>query len=246
VSVRSRVRGTLPFAVAIIGGFLIAYLIVAFLIFPSGVIPRDIRVPNVTGLAFDDAVRRLAERGLRGIKGEERFHAASPKGTVLEQNPSAGSRDVEGASITLAVSIGQQFAKVPTLVGLTRDEAQARLETEGFDLGDVTERPSQTRAGQVIDSRPRAGQDSPIPGTVTIVVSAGPSVVIVPNVVGRSVAQARTILENAGLGVADVRTPEGAAINNENAIVSEQTPGATAQVRAGDQISLQATTKPPT
>src|SRR3954463_2802660 len=120
MSVRRRVRRTLPWAIAIIGGFLAAYLIVAFFVFPSGVIPRDIRVPNVTGLAFDDAVRRLAERGLRGVKGEERFHGASPKGTVLEQAPTAGSTDVEGANITLTVSAGQQTAKIPALNGLAR------------------------------------------------------------------------------------------------------------------------------
>src|SRR3954464_7048762 len=112
MSFRTRLRRSLPYAIVIIGGFLAAYLIVAFLVFPSGVIPRDIRVPNVTGLAFDDAVRRLAERGLRGAKGEERFHAASPKGTVLEQAPTAGSRDVEGANVTLVVSAGQQSTKV--------------------------------------------------------------------------------------------------------------------------------------
>jgi len=245
VSLRSRIRRSLAYAIAIIGGFLLAYLIVAFVIFPSGVIPRDIRVPNVTGLAFDDAVRRLAERGLRGVKGEERFHAASPKGTVLEQNPTTGSRDVEGATVTLAVSIGQQFGRVPALVGLSREDAQRRLESAGFDLGDVTERPSQTPAGQVIDSRPRAGADSPVPGTVSLVVSAGPTVVLVPNVVGRAVSQARSILEAAGLSVLDVRSPTGSAVTDENAIVFEQTPGATAQVPAGQRVSLQAGPRPP-
>jgi beta-lactam-binding protein with PASTA domain len=245
VSLRSRIRRSLAYAIAIIGGFLLAYLIVAFVIFPSGVIPRDIRVPNVTGLAFDDAVRRLAERGLRGVKGEERFHAASPKGTVLEQNPTTGSRDIEGATVTLAVSIGQQFGRVPALVGLSREDAQRRLESAGFDLGDVTERPSQTPAGQVIDSRPRAGADSPVPGTVSLVVSAGPTVVLVPNVVGRAVSQARSILEAAGLSVLDVRSPTGSAVTDENAIVFEQTPGATAQVPAGQRVSLQAGPRPP-
>lgn len=245
MSLRSRIRRSLAYAIAIIGGFLLAYLIVAFVIFPSGVIPRDIRVPNVTGLAFDDAVRRLAERGLRGVKGEERFHAASPKGTVLEQNPTTGSRDVEGATVTLAVSIGQQFGRVPALVGLSREDAQRRLESAGFDLGDVTERPSQTPAGQVIDSRPRAGADSPVPGTVSLVVSAGPTVVLVPNVVGRAVSQARSILEAAGLSVLDVRSPTGSAVTDENAIVVEQTPGATAQVPAGQRVSLQAGPRPP-
>jgi beta-lactam-binding protein with PASTA domain len=240
MSLRTRIRGSLPFAIAIIGGFLSAYLIVAFFIFPSGVIPRDIRVPNVTGLAFDDAVRRLAERGLRGVRGEERFHAASPKGTVLDQNPSAGSRDVEGASIALAVSIGQQTGKVPTLIGLTREDAERALENAGFEVGDVTERPSQTAAGQVIDSRPRAGTDATIPGAISLVVSAGPTVVLVPNVVGQRVAQARTILEAAGLEVADVRTAEGSAVTDETALVSSSTPGAGAQVAAGSRVSLQA------
>lgn len=243
MSARSGIRRSLPYAIAIIGGFLAAYLIVAFLVFPSGVIPRDIKVPNVTGLAFDDAVRRLAERGLQGVKGEERFHAASPKGTVLEQSPTAGSHDVEGATVTLAVSIGQQFGKVPAVAGLTRDDAQRKLEAEGFDLGDVTERPSQTPAGQVIDSRPRAGADSPIPGTIALIVSAGPTVVLVPNVVGRSVSQARAILEAAGLVVADVRDAGGSAMTDDTAIVAEQTPGATAQVAAGDKISLVASRK---
>ncbi|HEY6213428.1 MAG TPA: PASTA domain-containing protein [Vicinamibacterales bacterium] len=244
MTVRKRVRSTLPYAIAIIGGFLLAYLIVAFLIFPSGVIPRDIRVPNVTGLSFDDAVRRLAERGLRGMKGEERFHAASPKGTVLEQSPEAGARDVEGAQVTLVVSVGQQTGKVPSIVGLSREDAQRRLESEGFELGEVTERPSQNPAGQVIDSRPRQGADAPVPSSVALVVSAGPTVVLVPDVIGKSVAQARSILESAGLAVSDVRTPEGDPLNDDKAIVAEQTPGATAQVATGQRIALVAA-KPP-
>jgi eukaryotic-like serine/threonine-protein kinase len=245
VSLRTGVRRTLPYAIAIIGGFLAAYLIVAFLIFPSGVIPRDIKVPNVTGLSFDDAGRRLAAQGLRAVKGEERFHAASPKGTVLEQDPAAGAHEIEGASVTLAVSIGQQFGKIPALVGLTKDDAQHRLESEGFELGDVTERPSQTPAGQVVDSRPRGGSDAPVPSSVSLVISAGPTVVLVPNVVGRTVTQARSILEAAGLTVGDVKTATGEQVNDLNAIVSEQTPGATAQVPAGQTVSLIAGPKPP-
>lgn len=239
MSVRSRIRRTLPYAIAIVGGFLLAYLIVAFFVFPSGVIPRDIRVPNVTGLPFDEASRRLAERGLRGVRGEERFHGASPKGTVLDQTPAAGSHDVEGASITLTVSIGQQFGRVPALTGLTREDAQHALENAGFDVGDVTERPSQTPAGQVIDSRPRAGSDSPVPGAVSLVVSAGPTVVLVPNVVGHTVAESRTILEAAGLSVNDVRTLAGGVVTDENAIVTDQTPAAGTQVSAGQRVSLQ-------
>jgi beta-lactam-binding protein with PASTA domain len=240
MSFRTRLRRSLPYAIAIIGGFLLAYLIVAFLVFPSGVIPRDIQVPNVTGLAFEDATRRLAERGLRGVRGEERFHAASPKNTVLEQSPGPGARDVEGASITLVVSAGQQSTRVPSVNGMTREEAVRALEGAGFDVGDVAERPSNTPAGQVIESNPRAGAETTIPSTVSLVVSAGPTVVLIPSVIGQSVAQARQLIENAGLLVADVRTPDGQVLNDDAAIVVATTPAAGAQVATGSRVSIQA------
>ena len=240
MSFRVRLRRSLPYAIAIIGGFLLAYLVVAFFVFPSGVIPRDIKVPSVTGLAFDDAVRRLAERGLRGVKGDERFHEASPKGTVLEQNPSAGSRDVEGAQITLTVSAGQQTAKVPAVNGMNRVDAERALEAAGFELGAVTERPSDTPAGQVIEATPRAGAEATIPSSVALVVSAGPTVVLIPNVVGQSVSQARLLIENAGLAIGDVRTPDGDPLSDSTAVVIATVPPAGSQVAAGSRISLQA------
>jgi serine/threonine-protein kinase len=241
---RTRLRRSLPYAIVVIGGFLAAYLIVAFLVFPSGVIPRDIRVPNVTGLALDDAVRRLAERGLQGVKGEERFHPASPKGTVLEQSPAAGAHDVEGAQVSLAVSAGQQTGKVPSLNGMARADAERALEEAGYDVGDVSERPSNSPAGQVIESVPRAGADAIVPSAVALVVSAGPSVVLIPNVVGQPVSQARLLLERAGLLVGDVRTPNGDPLNDENAIVSSATPPVGAQVQASSRVSLVASPRP--
>jgi serine/threonine-protein kinase len=175
------------------------------------------------------------------MRGEERFHAASPKGTVLEQNPSAGSRDVEGASVTLAVSAGQQSAKVPAVSGMARADAERALEEAGFDVAEVAERPSNTPAGQVIDSRPAGGSDATIPSAVTLIVSAGPSVVLVPSIIGRPVSQARIALEGAGLSLGEVRTPDGELLNDDNAIVTASTPAAGAQVAAGSKVSLQAT-----
>jgi beta-lactam-binding protein with PASTA domain len=66
-----------------------------------------------------------------------------------------------------------------------------------------------------------------------------------PNVVGRSVGEARTILEGAGLVVSEVRSAAGAVISDDRAIVTEQTPGATAQVPAGQRVALQAEPRPP-
>jgi beta-lactam-binding protein with PASTA domain len=113
VSLRTKFRGSLPYAVAVVGGFLVAYLIVAFIVFPSGVIPGNARVPNVTGLMYNDAAKRLAEVGFKAERGEARFHPASPKETVLEQDPRAGTRDPEGTPVTLVVSAGVDPSGTP-------------------------------------------------------------------------------------------------------------------------------------
>jgi beta-lactam-binding protein with PASTA domain len=175
VSVRSKLRGSLLYAVTIVGGFLLAYLIVAFVIFPSGVIPGNAKVPNVTGLMFDDATKRLAEVGFKSEHGESRFHAASPKETVLEQVPIAGTHEVEGTTVTLVTSAGQQIVSVPNVVGSTQADAQTALEGAGFELGTVSEKASDTPMGQVLASNPAAGAKAGIPSAVAIVVSAGPS-----------------------------------------------------------------------
>ena len=104
MSVRTSLRGSLPYAVTIIGGFLIAYLIVAFFVFPSGVVPGNAKVPNVTGLLFEDAEKRLARVGFKAARGDQEYREATPVGTVLVQDPRSGTKEPEGSSVTLTVS----------------------------------------------------------------------------------------------------------------------------------------------
>ena len=237
MSVRTGLRGTLPYAVAIIGGFLIAYLIVAFVVFPSGVVTGDAKIPTVVGLLYDDASKRLAEVGFQAARGESRFHGGAPKESVLEQDPRAGTRDVEGATVTLIVSAGQQMVAVPAIVGLNQTDAQTTLEGAGFELGQVLEKPSKQPRGEVIESTPAAGAKAGIPSSVAIVVSAGSSVTLVPNVVGRTVADARRLLQDARLAPGGVNAVGGASA--ETGIVQTQSPPAGAQVAVGSRVALQ-------
>ena len=76
----------------------------AFLIFPSGVIPGNAKVPNVIGLQFDDAAKRLARVGFKAERGEEQYREATPVATVLAQDPPAGAKEPEGTAVVLVVS----------------------------------------------------------------------------------------------------------------------------------------------
>lgn len=239
MSWRGRVRGSIPWVVALGGGFLLAYLLVAFFIFPSGVIPQDVRVPNVIGLPWADAARQLQQVGFMAQRGEQRFHNAAPRGTVVEQTPAPGASQGAGSLVTLVLSAGERTAPVPGVIGMSREQAISSLEAAGFTVGMVSERPSNEPAGAVIDSRPRPGAQTRIPSPVSLIVSAGPTVVIVPDVVGRPLDDAKLLLQQLGLVVGDVTWGSGgAAITDAAAVVVFQSPPAGSQTVARSRVNL--------
>jgi serine/threonine-protein kinase len=233
---RSTVRTSLVYLVAIVAGFALSYLVVAFVIFPSGVIPRDVKVPNVTGLNYDEAIQRLAQAGFKGEQGEQRYNNSAPKMTVLEQSPPPGARDGIGTPVVLVVSGGQRMAVVPTVTGMLKVEAQALLEKEGFEVGDVTEQPSNSARGSVIATRPAAGSQVSIPTTISIILSGGAPNIQMPGVIGRDVDAARQTLTQ--LGVRNIQVVwDPMAIGARGTIVG-QSPVGGATLLPGGSVQL--------
>ncbi len=239
MSWRSRVRASLVYLVAIVAGFSLAWLIVAFLVFPTGVVPRDLKVPNVTGLMFDEAEQRLAQAGFKAEQGEQRYNSSAPKMTVLEQSPPPGAREADGSAITLVVSGGQRMATVPTVTGMTRIEAQVRLEQDGFDVGDAGEANSNAPRGTVIGTRPAAGAQVSVPSTISLILSRGAEAAStqMPSLMGRDVNAAKMVLSQ--LGVKDITItwdpmatgPGGSVVGQSPVPGATILPGATVQLR---------------
>lgn len=239
MSWRARVRTSLVYLVSIVAGFTLAWLIVAFVVFPAGVVPRDVKVPNVTGLMYDEAEQRLAQAGFKADRGEQRYNNAAPKNTVLEQSPPPGAREGVGGTITLVISGGQRMAMVPTVTGMTRIDAEAALQKEGFDVGDVGEGNSNAPRGTVIATRPAAGTQVSVPSSISLVLSrgAGAQALQMPDLMGREIGAARVLLNQ--LGVRDIQiTDEPAGAGPPGTIVGQSPvpnstilPGATVQLR---------------
>lgn len=236
MSWRTKVRTSLVYLVAIVGGFTLSYLVVAFVVFPSDVIPRDVKVPNVTGLNYDEAIQRLAQAGFKGEQGEQRYNNSAPKMTVLEQSPPPGSRDGVGTPVVLVVSGGQRMAVVPTVTGMLKVEAQALLEKEGFEIGDVTESPSNASRGSVIATRPAAGSQVSVPTTISLVISGGAPDIQMPSLIGRDVDAGRQTLTQ--LGVRNINIVwDPMAIGGRGTIVG-QNPVSGATLLPGGNVQL--------
>ena len=229
-------RRFLPYVIAAAGGFLLAYAIVFFFIFPARLVPEELKVPNVLGLTYDDAVHKLNAAGLKAEQGESRYNVGSPKTTVLQETPAAGAPAARGSKVVLDVSAGERRTEVPNVVGLTQEQAQLALEKVGLTMGDVTTHESPLPRGEVLSSTPVAGTQAVLPSIVTLVVSGGPSTILVPDLVGQPFAQAKSTIEQLGLRTA-VITVDSAAAYPDGTVVSQSPAGGTS-VEAGTGISF--------
>ena len=82
------------------------------------------------------------------------------------------------------------------------EDARAQLEAVDLVLGDVVEQnDEEVPEGEIISQSPGAGEQVPKNTPVDVVVSAGRSVIIVPDVTCRTYAGAKAELEGLGLRV---------------------------------------------
>jgi len=165
-------------------------------------------VPDVVGKTREEAEKTVREAGF--IPGAVSF-ASAPEGkavgTVLSQNPVAGTRVARKGTIALTVAREPGTkVKIPGLLGLPRERAEALLKEAGLVTGAVFDEPHEDeKKGTVLKQTPEAGTEVD-PGTrVDLVVASEPlDLVKVPVVLRKTVEEARILLEKAGLKLGKV------------------------------------------
>ena len=240
---RALTRRAFPYLIAAVGGFLLAYVAVFLFAFPAEVLPDDGILPKVVGKTFEDASAILQKTGFVAQQGESRYHKSIPANIVLQQDPPAGSRQKRGTSVVLALSAGQKTAEVPVTSNMSQQQARIAIENTGLTMGNVTEQLSDQPRGLVVSSSPPAGTRMDLPGAVDIVLSKGPATIQVPDLYGRSVGEARSMIEQLGLRIAGI-SRDTSSLQPENTII-RQFPEAGKTVSAGGPVSLTVSHFPP-
>lgn len=176
--------------------------------------PEPTTVPTVIGLPEADARLALTDAGFDVGKAIAQFDPDIAEGSVIAVIGSddvalaAGAASFKGTPVQLLVSVGP----IPTVRGLTVEAAQAALAARDLTgiVGGESEFDNDVALGDVL--RVERTSDAPVrPGsTLTIIVSRGPDLVEVPNVVGKSINEAVDLLEAAGFSVTlDTNVPPG-------------------------------------
>ena len=96
-------------------------------------------VPNIVGQDYKKVDKKLKKAGYKlGIVKSETSN--KPEGTILTQDPEAGTNADKGTKINITISDGKGKDKgtVPSVTGKSLEEAKSAITNAGFKVGNIT------------------------------------------------------------------------------------------------------------
>jgi beta-lactam-binding protein with PASTA domain len=113
-----------------------------------------VEVPDLVGRTEEEAGALVTGAGL-ALRVTEEFSDTVPRGSVISQAPKAGTIVRKGDTVSIVLSKGPRTFAMPNVVGMSRDEAVARLEGLGLVVREI-QLPSTT-GDRVVYTKPKAG-----------------------------------------------------------------------------------------
>jgi serine/threonine-protein kinase len=133
------------------------------------------------------------------------------------------------------VSKGPAPVEVPPIIGTLITDATTALGALGLTTETIREDFDDSPAGTILTTDPIPGTTVPKGTIIKVVLSKGPVLVDVPNVVGMDVATATTTLQSAGFQVKTVNKLTVAILNK----VYSQNPASGSKSPKGSVITLE-------
>ena len=186
-------------------------------------------MPNVVGIDASAARSALVKEGLI----PELTYEESDKftvGIVMRTSVEEDTQVPVGTTVVLTVC-GNSGSRIPSVVGLTRDEAVDLLTEAGFNVNIAEASSEEVEAGYVISQDPEGDVQADGGSYVTITVSVGPDMtgkVEMPRLLGMTEQEARNTLNAFGLKAGNVRTIIDSDPDNRGLVISQDVaPGTT-------------------
>ncbi|KQY46338.1 Stk1 family PASTA domain-containing Ser/Thr kinase [Cellulomonas sp. Root137] len=204
--------------------------------------PEPITVPSVVGMTAAAAEEAITDANLIFVRAEEASDTVEAE-HAIRTNPEEGAEVTAEDAITVFISTGPASLAVPDVSGRTEQEATDILTGLGLVVSanrQDDDNPAFPQ-GQVTKTDPASGTSVSAGSTVTLFVSTGN--VLVPDVTGKTKAEATQILNDAKLQVNT--SPVESATQAPDTVVSQDVPPNT-PVKQGRVINLQIATAPTT
>lgn len=219
-------------------GFIVIILLLNYFIMPWYVSSAETKVPKVVGLQLQEAIDLLENDGFRPVISDTSYGLQVKPGAIFLQKPDAGKVVKEGRTIYLFVSGGQKVIPVPLLKGKSILDAKFALERLGLKLGRVERIPSNQPEDMIFDQQYAEGtllKQGDIVG-VTVSAGRGGGEIIVPDLIGKSLSEAKKILADSSLVIGKINYQQSATLLPNT--ILDQYPSSGNSLNPGEAVDL--------
>ena len=199
---------------------------------------QEVQVPALVGKRVPDAGSLAAQHKLSLRVEGRRNDPKVPVDHVVEQDPAAGATLKTQRSVRIWVSLGPRRLEVPAVAGESLRGGRLALEEAGIPVGRVLEARDPSEEVTILQQHPLPGlTETMAEAGATLLVSTGPGRdYVMPDLIGRPVGPALSLLKRAGLKVSDVRHKPYPGV--ETGIILRQVPASGYRVNAQTAIAL--------
>lgn len=226
----------LPWVIGIISTIILLGLITA-LAFPGLFEPRQVAVPDVSGMERNEAVEELEAAGF--IIGEEQQQPSEEvdEGLVIRSIPEAGKMRDRESEIQLFISAGKESVLFEDYIGEDAEETEKLLLDANYKEVELVEEFSNEAAGTILSHEPKAGEEVIASETeVVLTISKGKDMRAVDNIVGYSEADLNQYARSSGFNIRIIG--EESSNSAPDGTVLSQTPSGGEQLEAGSTIEV--------
>ncbi|MFZ3576556.1 Stk1 family PASTA domain-containing Ser/Thr kinase [Virgibacillus sp. DJP39] len=224
--------------IVILLSILFASSVAALFIVPSLMQPKDVTVPDVTGMEYEKAVEKVEALNLDTEK-ELAFSEDVKDGVVIRTNPPSDRIVKEETTITLFVSKGKETVSFSDYVGKDFSQIKQLLIDKGFKEEEISAyvKTSDRSPGIIIAQVQPAPETDVVPSETRVIfeISGGPELIQVANLEDLTKKEAVDYLQDQGL-VANVieeyseSTSKGEVIRQEPVAGTELEEGKTVNI----------------
>ncbi len=211
--------------------------------FSSYLVVPEVTVPSFTGRPLAVAQQTASNVGLSLFIVDRVYSTKAPADSIISQDQPPGKTVKRGRTVGVVISLGPEIVTVPDVQRRSLLEARLTVEQARLSIGELREAyDEEVKGGFVITQDPQPGARVPRGRPLNLVVSKGPPQVEMPLLVGRSLKDARRVLQDLGITLREVRTTPTADL--DPGIVVTQSPEPGARIRPQDRVTVTVTVRP--
>lgn len=202
-------------------------------------LPENVKIPEIKGLKKDEAEKKLKDAGLNMnimevVKGDE------PEDTILDVSPSEGMEVKRNSTVNVKISGGVPTLKAPKLVEFDINAAKQILQAAQLEVGNTSYEYSDDIAKDIVMKQsPEPGTDVKKGSKIDLVISKGKQYAFakVPNVVGKTPEEAKTLLEAVKLTLGTPKTVETNKKEEDGKVLSQSIPEGK-EIKEGSSVEI--------